>query len=156
VATSNLWLNVFLVLDCLFLAGLVLWNLSRRSRRKRLLTRPVADQPGIPQWDDKTVAFEAESAVLTPSAQRDLEEVAAHLGQFPTLKVTLEGSADDTGNLTRNRRLSQGRAEAARQFLVDRGVAPKRIAMVALEPARGLNEADRQRLRRTTVRWESP
>ena len=156
MAASNLWLSIFLILDCLFLAGLVLWNLSRRSHRKRPLPRPSVDQPAVPPFDDRTVAFDPESDALTPAAQRALEEVAAHLDQFPTLKVTLEGSADDSGNLTRNRRLSRGRAEAARRFLVSQGVAPKRIGVTALEPARGLNEADRQRLRRTTVRWESP
>lgn len=154
--TSNPWLSVFLVLDGLFITGWVWWNAARKSGRRR---KPISmEAPRVPASADlaeERLGFGAESVALSPETRTVLEEAAVRLQEQAASKIWLEGSADDTGNLTRNRRLSRGRAEAARRFLIALGVSPSRITVVALEPAYGATEGERQALRCVTVRWTS-
>ncbi len=142
--------DALLILDGLFLTGVVWWNLrGRPAPRKR--TSPKPPPPLLP---DEEVRFAAESVTLSAEGRRVLGGVAHWLSLVPQWKVVVTGSADDTGHPTRNRRLSRGRAETIRRFLVAQGVAASRVAVVALEPARGLTGDDRARLRRATVKWE--
>ncbi|WP_144007005.1 OmpA family protein, partial [Pelomonas sp. KK5] len=56
--------------------------------------------------------------------------------------VRLEGHADASGNAVANRELSQRRAEAARQYMVDKGVAPGLLDAVGVgadRPKAGLS-----------------
>ncbi len=147
----NPWLNVFLVLDGLFLAGVVLWNLTRRRRRPQ--GEPPRQEVVPPVIDlEARITFEAESVALSEVATGLLDEIAVKLAAFPETNITLEGSADDSGNLSRNRKLSRGRAEAVRRYLVAKGISGQRITLVALEPTRGLTQREKAQLRRTTVR----
>jgi outer membrane protein OmpA-like peptidoglycan-associated protein len=48
--------------------------------------------------------------------------------EHPDLPLIIVGAhTDDRGNPLDNLRLSQGRADAVRQFLIERGVAPNRL-----------------------------
>lgn len=64
---------------------------------------------------------------LTPSAQRILDDaVDAMIGQ-PTMRVELAGHTDSIGTNGYNLRLSQRRADAAKRYMVSRGIAPSRL-----------------------------
>ena len=56
-----------------------------------------------------------------------LAGVAAWLENGDQRTVKLDGYADKTGGATGNQRLSERRAQAAKDFLVARGIAPDRI-----------------------------
>ena len=75
------------------------------------------------------VFFSEGSAELGARARKALAAQAAWLASRPTVRVTIEGHADDPGGL--DHQLSQHRAEAVRQRLIEAGIAPERIRTVA-------------------------
>jgi OmpA-OmpF porin, OOP family len=74
------------------------------------------------------VYFEANKSRLLPKSFKMLNQIASVLDQHPDiLKVVIEGHTDPTGDAQQNKRLSQERAEAVRNFLISKGVAPERL-----------------------------
>jgi outer membrane protein OmpA-like peptidoglycan-associated protein len=71
--------------------------------------------------------FDSGKASLQPGGNRSLDKLAAVLQQYPERSVRIEGFTDSTGPDAYNRELSQQRAAAVRQVLVDKGVASERI-----------------------------
>jgi outer membrane protein OmpA-like peptidoglycan-associated protein len=51
-------------------------------------------------------------------------------------RVTIEGHTDDTGSAATNRKLSQARAEAVRDYLVGKGVEASRLEAKGFGPDR--------------------
>ena len=83
---------------------------------------------GLPKrfvFDD--LHFETGTTRLTPQGQRTVESLAAVLKAYPTVRVTLEGHTDATGDPTSNKTLSLQRAEAVKQMLTNTGIAADRL-----------------------------
>ncbi len=77
------------------------------------------------------VFFAYDSAVLTSQAQATLQRQAAWLQQYPYVNVVVEGHCDERGTREYNLALGERRASAARNYLVNLGVAPSRITTVS-------------------------
>jgi outer membrane protein OmpA-like peptidoglycan-associated protein len=60
----------------------------------------------------------------------DLDEHVAYLKEHPTSPVTVEGHTDYMGSVQYNQKLSERRASAVRQYLIQQGIAPARIQTV--------------------------
>jgi outer membrane protein OmpA-like peptidoglycan-associated protein len=71
--------------------------------------------------------FDSGGATLKPGAQRALDKVAQFLERTPERDIAIEGFTDSTGSNAANRRLSERRAEAVKQALIERGVERERI-----------------------------
>jgi OmpA-OmpF porin, OOP family len=69
----------------------------------------------------RAVDFELNSSRLTTPAQQTLDQVAASLSAQPELKVEVQGYTDSTGALAYNMKLSQGRAESVKTYLISKG-----------------------------------
>jgi OmpA-OmpF porin, OOP family len=83
---------------------------------------------GIPKrfvFDD--LHFETGTTRLTPQGQRTVESLAAVLKAYPTVRVTLEGHTDATGDAASNKTLSLQRAEAVKQMLSNAGIPADRL-----------------------------
>ena len=77
------------------------------------------------------VHFAFDRAAVTTDAQPVLDRFSAVVNKYyPGAKITVEGFADPAGAAEYNRRLSQQRADAVRQYLVQRGVAAQQLAIV--------------------------
>ena len=63
--------------------------------------------------------------------QATLQSQAAWLQQNPTVRVTIEGHADERGTRDYNIALGERRANAAKNYLASLGVAPTRITTVS-------------------------
>ncbi|MEM6327236.1 MAG: OmpA family protein [Bacteroidota bacterium] len=81
------------------------------------------------QFSTGTASFVGESAAL-------LDNVAATLNEYESLNVRVEGHTDNTGSAEANQSLSQQRAEAVVQYLVDQGVSAERLSAVGYGQAR--------------------
>jgi len=68
------------------------------------------------------VLFATNKYTLKPDAQVSLAKVATILTLYPNLKVQVEGYTDSTGAPAYNQTLSENRADAVRDFLVQNGV----------------------------------
>ena len=81
------------------------------------------------------IEFDYDSATLLPSATPILEAVATVLGEHPeVLRVEVAGHTDERGEEDFNKRLSEARAKAVLDWLVNAGIAPSRLS------ARGYGE----------------
>ncbi|MCB9674026.1 MAG: OmpA family protein [Alphaproteobacteria bacterium] len=75
------------------------------------------------------VLFDFDAATLRADAAPLLDEVANTLLSNPEIiRVEVQGHSDNVGNLAYNLTLSQRRAESVKRALVDRGVAPEKLA----------------------------
>lgn len=85
---------------------------------------------------ERRVHFLTASAKLTQAARASLIEKAAILSIHPDRPVEIVGHSDARGNVDYNQRLSEQRAEAAREFLIQNGVQPERVSAAG----RGIHE----------------
>ena len=74
------------------------------------------------------VLFSSGSAVIPPASQVAMQELADFMKTHPETKVAIEGHTDNTGNAVKNKTLSQARADAVKNYMVQKlGVAPERL-----------------------------
>ena len=60
-----------------------------------------------------------------------LQTQAQYLGQYPQIRITVEGHADERGTREYNLALGERRANAAKNYLVGLGIAANRITTVS-------------------------
>ncbi|HEY0779467.1 MAG TPA: OmpA family protein [Gemmatirosa sp.] len=65
------------------------------------------------------IYFATASDQVRPESSPTLKEIGAMLADHPELKLTIEGHTDNVGDAAANQALSQRRADAVRQALVD-------------------------------------
>lgn len=82
------------------------------------------------------ILFALDSAAVRSDLRRDLGVVAGNLKAYPNSTISIEGHTDNTGTANYNRILSQRRANAVADILVNNGVPPARLYAVG----RGENE----------------
>jgi outer membrane protein OmpA-like peptidoglycan-associated protein len=75
----------------------------------------------------KGVNFESGSAVLTPDSYKVLDQAVRSLMAYPEVRVEIRGYTDNVGKASFNLGLSERRAEAVKQYLVNAGIDPARI-----------------------------
>jgi OOP family OmpA-OmpF porin len=73
------------------------------------------------------VNFDYDKANIKSEFAPVLDEAAQVLNDNPQITVTIEGHTDSIGSEAYNQGLSERRAEAVRQYLVERGVAASRL-----------------------------
>jgi OOP family OmpA-OmpF porin len=76
---------------------------------------------------DNPILFEPSSAVLSPSAFAVIDRIALEAQRFAGVAITVEGHTDSDGDATENLALSQLRAIAVSDALVERGIAEASI-----------------------------
>jgi peptidoglycan-associated lipoprotein len=77
------------------------------------------------------VYFELDSSTLSGPARATLQEFAQQLEKHPALQARIEGNCDERGSREYNLALGQRRAEAARRYLEDLGIAPARLQAIS-------------------------
>jgi OOP family OmpA-OmpF porin len=98
-------------------------------------THQVFSGRGAPKMDAcsgvirlRGVEFEFDSAQLTGSSSVVLDVAVDSLKSCPNIPVRVEGHTDSIGNADYNQRLGLRRAQAVRQYFVDRGLGAGRIS----------------------------
>jgi outer membrane protein OmpA-like peptidoglycan-associated protein len=80
------------------------------------------------------VLFATGKADVAAGGLRSIDKLAEFLKKNPNRNLLIEGHTDNTGNEDFNLKLSQQRADAVRDQLVSRGVAPERITTKGYGP----------------------
>lgn len=75
----------------------------------------------------KNIRFAYNSATLMPSSFVELDKVVKLLETNPKLHIEIAAHTDDRGSDKYNLRLSQKRGEAARMYIISKGIAPERL-----------------------------
>jgi outer membrane protein OmpA-like peptidoglycan-associated protein len=73
------------------------------------------------------VNFESGSSSLTPDSYSVLDQVVKSLKAYPEVRVEIAGYTDGVGKDDFNLALSQRRADAVKQYVVNAGVSPDRL-----------------------------
>jgi peptidoglycan-associated lipoprotein len=102
---------------------------ARDAAAEEEASKRAAAGPAVPaQCADGTtftVRFGFDQATLTGDAQGSLQKLADCVKQAPAKKITISGHADERGTTQYNIALGARRAESARKYLSDLGVATK-------------------------------
>ena len=83
--------------------------------------------PGVPD----RVLFATDRTQLTPDARNTLDLQAGWLRQNARTAVQIAGNADERGTEEYNLALGQRRANAARDYLVSKGIQGSRVATIS-------------------------
>ena len=78
-----------------------------------------------------TIYFETDKFDLDAEDQGALRQQAQYLTQYPNVRATVEGHADERGTREYNIALGERRANAAKNFLAGLGVADNRVTTVS-------------------------
>lgn len=79
-------------------------------------------------YPDAEIEFETASADLRSETTHVIDGMAEVLRRYPELTVRVEGHTDSRGSATANKSLSERRALAIRDALVQRGIAEERLS----------------------------
>ncbi len=71
------------------------------------------------------VNFDFDKSDLTKADEADLKKAIDFVGKYHDAKVELDGHTDDKGTKQYNQKLSERRAEAVRQYLIEEGAVDK-------------------------------
>ncbi len=95
------------------------------AARLRELEAKQTDRGLVVTFSD--VLFDVGEATLRSGAMARIDQLAAVMREYPERNVLVEGFTDSTGSQALNERLSERRALAVRQALVEKGIDPRRI-----------------------------
>ena len=102
-----------------------------------------------------TIYFDTDQFNIDPEDQAALRQQAQYLQQYPQIRATIEGHADERGTREYNLALGERRANAARNFLVSLGIGAERLNTVSYGKERpvalGSNEQAWARNRRAVT-----
>ncbi|HXM37946.1 MAG TPA: OmpA family protein [Gemmatimonadales bacterium] len=103
----------------------------------------------------EALLFAQDSAQLTPASRDNLRRLATNLEKYPNTRVMIVGHTDTQGGTERTLDLSQRRAQAIANFLVDVGVSNARITALGRGDAEPIatndTDAGRQWNRRVEI-----
>ncbi len=78
-----------------------------------------------------TILFGLDQTDIDPEARAILDSQASWLQRFPQVRATIEGHADERGTREYNLGLGDRRANAAKNYLVARGIDPSRLTTIS-------------------------
>ncbi|MDD3579774.1 MAG: peptidoglycan-associated lipoprotein Pal [Desulfobacca sp.] len=105
---------------------------QRQGRSRRGITaRAQAYGPEGIAFESEDLYFEYDQYTLTPESQELLKKKAGFLRKHPEVMVTIEGHCDERGSSDYNLGLGERRADSARSYLINLGIAPNRLATVS-------------------------
>ncbi|HHB77987.1 MAG TPA: hypothetical protein ENK85_01985, partial [Saprospiraceae bacterium] len=103
----------------------------------------------------KNVFFDSGSAHLKPSSGFELDHVAKMLKEAKELKMQINGHTDNVGSKADNLRLSEQRAKAVYDYLIQHGVDAKRLSYKGFGESQPIDSNDtevgRSNNRRTEI-----
>lgn len=75
----------------------------------------------------KAVEFETGSATLKASSSASLDKIVELMSKYSAYKLSIKGHTDNQGDAKKNLTLSDNRAEAAKAYLISKGIKANRI-----------------------------
>jgi len=75
----------------------------------------------------KNLFFATNKTRILPTSEEALNDLYMYLARNPQIRLRIIGHTDNVGKDEANQRLSEGRAKAVRDDLIERGIAPERL-----------------------------
>lgn len=104
------------------------------------------------RWKFQSLEFENNSAQIKTEMEEDLNKVVDFMLDHPYFKLKISGHTDSDGDPGANKRLSQSRADAIREYIIQKGqIDPTRIEAIGYgsdQPIVTENSIDAKRINR--------
>ena len=109
---------------------------AERARQRQLEEERIRDSQtqgmdSRSRFKNEDIYFEYDSSFLTAEARRILQDKMNWLRENPTEKVIIQGHTDERGTVEYNLALGDRRAQGAREFLMNSGIAGARLQTVS-------------------------
>ena len=91
----------------------------------------LADSDASKAMGLQTVTYAYDSSALDPKAKETLNNNAKVLKDKSSLKVQIEGHTDERGGIQYNIALGERRANAAKSYLIDKGINADRLSIIS-------------------------
>jgi outer membrane protein OmpA-like peptidoglycan-associated protein len=112
-------------------------KLTLRYQREELVAPPIVTAPSEPAPSEPAprfvlqgVQFESGKATLTADSHARLDTIVEYMAHKLSAKIEISGHTDNVGGAKKNKRLSQARADAVRDYLIAKGIEASRIQAV--------------------------
>ena len=115
-ASSNGYLNV--------VDSVVIFDMGVAEVVKDIVMRPIEVGSTVRLHE---IHFDPDSMTLRSESFPELDRVVTFLKRHPELVIEIAGHTDSIGNEDYNMYISQGRAQAVVDYVVERGVEPERL-----------------------------
>lgn len=99
-----------------------------------------------------TLLFQQSTANILPESLPELDQLADLLNTTPGIEVRIEGHTDNVGKVGDLQQLSEERALAVRQYLIDKGIIANRIQAIGRGAADPVNDNSTDELRKLNRR----
>lgn len=144
----------------IFIAILLVSSACKRPPPAVAVPTPSSSVPAVPSSGPSTsveqataailanfarVHFDLDSTTLSASAQSALHDNARLLREHPSIRVEVQGHADERGSVDYNLALGQRRADSVSRALTLNGVDPTRIRTVSFGEERPASSASNDR-----------
>ncbi|OYU85208.1 MAG: hypothetical protein CFE24_02580 [Flavobacterium sp. BFFFF2] len=109
-------------------------------------------------FDIHDIYFDLDQWDIRPEAATELAQIAEVMRTYPSLTICIESHTDSRQTALYNQTLSEKRAYSTRQWIIDQGIAPARLAAVGMGESQLVNpcadgvpctEAEHQQNRRS-------
>ena len=116
---------------------------AERDAQRREQERMTREADQARRTIEAVVQFDYDEAVITAAAERLLRAKLPILRSSPTLRLRLEGHADERGSTEYNLALGSRRAESVREFLSGFGISADRFTTTSFGEERpAVNRSD--------------
>lgn len=102
----------------------------------------------------KNVLFETNKSVLLDESFKELNSLLVYLKSNPTNKITIVGHTDNSGNEAENKKLSEERAKAVANYLINGGISKANISCIGFGSLNPITTNDTEEGRRKNRRVE--
>jgi len=100
------------------------------------------------------IFFEFNSASISEDSKTEILKVAQFINENPGIKILIEGHTDDQGSDDYNMELSERRARAVYEFLINYEISPSALTYAGYGESRPIEENDSEKSRSLNRRIE--
>jgi outer membrane protein OmpA-like peptidoglycan-associated protein len=133
-------------------------NIRLTLRYKRIdPAPPAAGAPPSPEprFVLNGVTFDTGKATIRPESYPRLDSVVEYMMYKRSARIEISGHTDNVGNPKANKQLSEKRAQACRDYLIQKGIDPSRITAVGYGDERPIASNDTEEGRALNRRIEA-
>jgi peptidoglycan-associated lipoprotein len=99
---------------------------AKRAEEERAKEKAAKTVVGL-----QPVYFDFDKSFIRDDAKPVMKANAEYLKANPKVKIRIEGNCDERGTIEYNQALGQRRAQAAKKYLTDLGIAAARISLIS-------------------------
>ncbi len=101
----------------------------------RKLEEMIVIEDGIKKLKTEMIHFDFDKYAIRQDAAEELDKLVEVMNEYPTMVIAIESHTDSRGKRAYNKYLSDRRARSTREYLISKGIDPRRI-----ESAKGYGE----------------